>query len=252
MASGEFIAFVDSDDFTPAYSIEHLYEALKTNNAELAVGNSMTICEGDNLPVLHENNGNLKMVCYSTEEALKKMCYAKGFGVAPWGKLYRRELVVENPYPIGMLHEDLALTYKIVDQCKKVVELKEIVYFYFQRQDSTMHCDIQVKHLEDGVRAAKEELEFMKKKYPSVVQAANFRCCLKVIEYIPRLLNKTKHNIEYFRWLQKEIRPFLFVTLSDTNVSIAFKVRCITICMGYAPTRLLWKLIDIIKGRTPA
>lgn len=249
ISTGEYISFVDPDDFIPLYSIAHLYSALDNTAAELAVGNSMIVFEGNRVPELRENSAGLKTACYDTEEAMRRMCYAKGFGVAPWGKLYRREMVVKNPYPVGMLHEDLALTYKIIAQCKKVVELKEIVYFYFQRKDSTMHCDIKEKHLQDGMRAANEELEFMKFNYPAVVQAATFRCCLKIIEYIPRLLDKSKQSQKYFKYLQEELKPFLLEILKDRNVSVQFKIRCISVCLGYMPARILWRTVDKVKGR---
>lgn len=252
ISSGEYISFVDSDDFMPMNSISHLYEALKKDQASLAVGNMMFVFEGDMVDELQVNAGELRTACYNTEEALWRMCYGKGFGVSSWAKLYSRNLVVENPYPVGMLYEDLALTYKIVAQCEKVVELKEIVYFYFQRENSIVHCSIQPKHLEDGLKAANEELEFMKMNYPAVVPAALYRRCQKIMQYIPALLNKTKQNEEYFKYLKKELRPCLFATIKDSNVSFGFKIRCIAICAGYRPTRVLWKAIDKIKGRTPA
>ena len=115
-----------------------------------------------------------------------------------------------------------------------------------------MNCTLRENHIIDGMQAAKEELAFMEKNYPSVVPAAMFRCCLKVIEYIPRILKYNEKNVEYFKWLQKELRPFLPEVLKDNNVSVHFKIQCIAVCVGYAPTRALWKAIDKIKGRIQA
>ena len=46
ISTGEYISFVDPDDFIPLYSIAHLYSALDNTAAELAVGNSMIVLKG--------------------------------------------------------------------------------------------------------------------------------------------------------------------------------------------------------------
>lgn len=252
ISQGEYISFVDPDDFIPINSISRLYEALEKYHAPLVAGKRLEIYEGQEIHNGKLCEKELKTICYDTEEALRKVCYGTGISVVSWGKLYRRNLIVENPYTEGIYYEDVALTYRIIAQCEKVVELQEVVYYYLQREDSIVHCSIQPKHIEDGMRAVKEELKFMEEKHPAVVQAATYRCCFKVVEYIPRILKKNDQNLKYFKWLQKELKPFMFATLKDRNVSISFKIRCITICAGYTPTRFLWKLVAKVKGRTLA
>ncbi|WP_370827280.1 glycosyltransferase family 2 protein [Fournierella massiliensis] len=246
---GEYICFVDPDDYLPNDSIEYLQHIMEESHADLAAGGRVTFKDNESVTIGKEIN---ELWCYNTEEALSKICYAKRVGVSAWAKLYPRFFVEQYPYPIGKVHEDLATTYKIVAQCEKVVVSSKVVYYYFQRNDSIMNCSIREKHIEDGMAAAKEELEFMKKYYPSVVPAAKYRCCFKVIEYIPRLLKHTEQNAAYFKRLQNELRPFLFDIIKDGNASIGFKARCIIICVGYTPTRLLWKLVAKVKGRTLA
>lgn len=250
ISSGEYIAFADPDDLIPAYSIECLYDALVKEKADISVGNRMEFFEGQPNPVLKKSlNSSKNIICYDTEQAMKAICYAKPFGVASWGKLYKRQLIVECPYPIGMIHEDLATTYKIIARCKKVVGVQEVIYCYFQRKDSIMHCEVKPKHIEDGMKAAKEQLQFIQKFFPSVEAGAKFRYCLKIIEYIPRLIDGSKQSYDYFSYLQKEIKPYIVGVCCDSNVSIFFKIKCMALIMGYVPSKLLWKTIYKIKGR---
>lgn len=245
---GEYISFVDSDDYVAKDYLECLVNALCEFDADVSVGGRVSVNENE---VIKEDKyvSIDRTICLSTEKALSEMCYAKSFGVSAWSKLYPRTLVEKYPYPIGMVHEDLATTYKIIADCKKIAVSEKPIYYYVQRAESTMHCTLKENHLKDGLKAAKNELEYMEKNFKEVVVAAKYRCCLKVIEYIPRLLNGTKQDKMYFSRLQKELKPFINTVLRDKNASLGFKIRCAAIMSGYIPTFLLWKTIDKIKGR---
>ena len=88
-AHGQYIAFVDSDDWVePDYLVE-LLQAAEQSEADAVV----------------EVSG--AQVCVWTgPEALRQLCYQKQFDTAPWGKLFRTELAQKTPFPEGIFFED--------------------------------------------------------------------------------------------------------------------------------------------------
>ena len=184
----------------------------------------------------------------SREKALEEMCYGKIFGVSAWGKIYERELAENYPYP-ACVHEDLATTYQIIGECPAVAVGNRVGYYYFQRKDSLMNQRVEERHLA-GLDAAEEELNYMKRWCPAAVPAAEYRCGLKVIEYIPRLLDGSRESRTVFVLLKQEMRLHIWAVLSNRRAATLFKIRCLAVCAGYPAACLSWKMIRWLKKKT--
>ena len=135
---GKYIAFVDSDDYIELHYIEYLYELLINNNADIACcGHVNTV---DDSVLFTENRFLNKTEIYTSYEICKKLLTTFPVNlVTAWGKLYKRELVILNPFPIGRICEDEATTYKYYYLSKKIVVGNMNLYAYFTNQNSIIH-----------------------------------------------------------------------------------------------------------------
>lgn len=241
-SKGEYVVFVDSDDYVSKDYVEYLVTLRKRYNVDIAVARFVSYTKDD----YHFNQNADDEKCLTTEEALIAMMYKINFSVSANAKIYKKELVERHPYPVGSIYEDLATTYKIIADCKKIAYGDRKIYCYRQREGSITHQNISEEHL-SGIVAAKEELRYMKKFFPSAVKAARFSVVYTIILLMDNVIYGTENNIYYFRYLRSELKPFFLTSLQDRNIKIRSKIRCIAIMAGYYPTFVLWKFIDWLQ-----
>ena len=120
VASGTFIAFVDSDDFIMPTMLEQLLVALEQEHAEIAECDYITFSE--EVP----EKGVLirkKTVGYEMKEAMSFLLDEYKFKYTVWNKLYRREIFNCLQFEVGKIHEDVFFTYQAFGICKRVAKV---------------------------------------------------------------------------------------------------------------------------------
>lgn len=129
-ATGDYILFVDGDDWVESNTIETLVWLEEENEADIA----FIIKEGHT---------------YSTGEVLiddgKKMLLhiLNVSAVETWGKLFKKQLFDDIRFPEGKLHEDLYVMPSIFLKCKKVVAYHKGLYHYRIREDGLMGTELK-------------------------------------------------------------------------------------------------------------
>lgn len=137
IADGDYISFVDSDDYVHAQMYEYLLSAFKNNtDVEISCANFQKVTQGIQIP---GKNILPKFEVVDANTALKM--YLKditGYWIIACAKLYKKELFREIRYPIGKIHEDEFVTYQIIYEAKKIAYTEQKYYYYLQRDDSIM------------------------------------------------------------------------------------------------------------------
>ena len=194
-AKGEFIAFIDSDDWVHEAYIEILYKQLRETNSDISVCNFfMTSTE-----TFQVDNSKIETYIYSNMEALEQL-----FGelyvqlIAAWGKLFKRDLFDGISFPVGRVHEDEFTTYKLIYKANKIVLTTAQLLYYWQREDSIMGDRYNLKNKLDQIDALKERVHFFEK------------------HGLEHLCSKTKRRIFYnYRELCKEQKMFINQVTKD-------------------------------------
>ena len=129
-ANGEYIAFVDSDDFTDYTMFEKMYNKAIESNADYV--------ECDFYWSYHLGKNKWKnKVDKGVRFQNKKEMMAYGRVVA-WNKLIKRSIIKEN-FPVGLLYEDIEFFYKLIPQINTFAFVEEPLYFYVQRDNSLVN-----------------------------------------------------------------------------------------------------------------
>ncbi len=158
VAKGQWLAFVDSDDYLAADFLEGLYQACIETGSDLSVCRWLSV-RGE---AVTEQGSKAVETC-SGREMLGKIYESDGARfVVAWNKLYRRELFREIRYSLGRIHEDEATTYRIYDLVGKAAIVDRTSYGYFVNPESITRC-FSPKRL-DWIRAIEERMDFFEEK----------------------------------------------------------------------------------------
>lgn len=236
IARGEYITFVDSDDYVTQDYIEYLYNLLEKNKADISiVSNKKTWKFSDTVDLV-----NNKEILFSNVDAVEDLLYQKHIENSAWAKLYKTELFSDIRYPIGMLYEDLGTTYKLLFKATNIVWSNEQKYFYFQRDNSIMNKKFSGKNL-DRIFLSQEILNFVDKKIPKIKNAAESRFFVSNIQVLRELPLKESCYFEIRDEIKKNIKIYRKKVLFDSNAKKM--TRCIA-AFSYLP---IWFLKDLGK-----
>ena len=160
IAKGDYIVFVDSDDYIEKDMIERLYKALVVNNADLVICNIKKFY--GETQVLNEIKSPLKDEIVLPYEAIEKLFQSESwYYVVSWNKIYSKELWNQIRFPIGYIHEDEAVIHRIFKRCTKIVILEDQLYYYRQHDNSIMHRNTMQKT--DIYYALADRLKFLER-----------------------------------------------------------------------------------------
>lgn len=183
LAHGQYIGFVDSDDWVNSRFIEILHQLMVNYQCDLAECGS---CEtwGEVHPTSYEAAAEV----HTKHEAMEAHLKDTRFTCVIWNKLYKREIITAH-FPEGKLHEDLFWTYQIIDQCSTLVHTAVPLYYHFHRSDSITGCTYTLSRIADLLEGGFMRCQFVTKKYPELADMVRIKYYLQsqwFVQYIKR------------------------------------------------------------------
>lgn len=169
MAKGEYIGFVDSDD----YIEPDMYQKLITANIRYGAQVSMCgrFCEKEGTDESYELFTTNKKVM-TAQGAVHNLLLQRESDSAPWDKLCKAELFKNVRYPVGVIHEDLSVIVRLLAQSTNVVHVGIPLYHYNIRKGSTCTQPFSVRRF-DVYEQACVARDFVKKHLPGEEKAAD-------------------------------------------------------------------------------
>ena len=164
VASGEFIGFVDSDDWVAPFFYERLISMLIDNDCDISACGIEKVNEGQQ-PKLRDAPYSVN--CIGGEEALHDLICGSITQVV-WNKLYRRETIDGIPFAKGKFHEDEFWSYQVFGKADRIAIADFNGYYYLQRTGSIMGEGYSLKRL-DAVEAKCERQRYLEANFPELV-----------------------------------------------------------------------------------
>lgn len=137
IARGEYIGFVDSDDWIVPDMYSFLYKLITENDADIAnikcikaYSDRVNIGDVDDSYQIYENEACL-------ENLLREGTVGVLATYGVYRGLYKKELFNGIRFQKGRINEDIVYSYQLYDRAKKVVVSNKVAYFYFQSKNST-------------------------------------------------------------------------------------------------------------------
>lgn len=170
-ANGQYIGFVDSDDYIHEKMYEILYENARLYHSDIAQCNFLKVDQSSDI----ESNvdmSNLRIKQYTNMDALHQLFskesneYMTGAGnsvkwVVLWNKLYKKELFEKLTFKEGKICEDEFIIHQLLFKCKKIIAIPNELYYYVQSPDSIIRSPYSIGRL-DKVYALKERVDFFR------------------------------------------------------------------------------------------
>lgn len=157
---GEYVSFVDSDDYVHSTFIETLYKALVKYDTDIAVCGIVKTSSRQlpplKTPVKEENKVTVISGVGAALKIAEDKANLKNFIVC--NKLFARSLLEHIRFSNRKISEDLDVTYRIFFVSEKVVLLDKVLYYYYMNQNSTMHTREDVYTYMNDVLAGYDEM----------------------------------------------------------------------------------------------
>ena len=192
-AHGEYIAFVDSDDFIEEDMIKKLYDACRNQNADIAVCGRKQVWDNGsyNLMFCVES-----VIEYSPEKAIEQILINGTMDSAAWDKLYKSKLFNGMRYPVGVLHEDVNYTSRLIYQANKVIKIPYVGYNYRMRMGSITKQGFKTKKM-DLFYQTKNLCEFVEGSLPELKEQAGKFYYFNLTNLMTLLIQTEKNEYKY-------------------------------------------------------
>lgn len=220
-STGEYIGFVDSDDYIDIDFFEKLYNSATKSNSDIAIASILK----------HKNFFNIYNAKYTKEETAItiqdkiKLCEdKKHFFFYAWNKIYHSGFIKENniKFSEGQIYEDVMFAIKALYYSNKIISVYGTKYHYIEHENSlTKYKDKTGEKEHDLIKAYSELQEF---------------CNSKNIEIPERLNYYTKENFGFILNLYKgkyQSKIQLFNILTIATISNYSETRNLITILGF-------------------
>ena len=249
VATGDYIAFVDSDDFISTDMYKVLAELIEQNDADIAIANWCGFYNGKE--VSKERTG--KILIFEEMETLEFLIYGKNnykISLSVWDRLYRREIVKDFSFPKGRCYEDVVWSTKVFYKAKKSVYIDRNLYYYRRRNDSIVGLDnnegVSERVITDEIPQVEAQITFLKsiKQYEMADEVTFFLYQMLLSYYTRCYYDKSKLQNNLLELINKYrvwARDYLYRCNSFYN-------KCLLIVSLHA-FKLLILVLHVKQGR---
>ena len=132
VATGDYVAFVDSDDYIDENMIETMLSAAIRNGVSVACCGRIRVSNSTQIKMFDLPEEKV----LSGKQAIKELMLGGCVEEASWDKLYKAEVFKSRRFPIGEINEDIVQTIEILGDCKNIVHVGKALYYYCENVGS--------------------------------------------------------------------------------------------------------------------
>lgn len=167
LAKGDYICFVDPDDYIHPRMYELLHKNLKEHRADISICGYSVVQENEGTTKLSFDvldTGKESISVFNNRQTLLHLYTELQYiTLGVWNKLYKKELFDGVRFKVGKIHEDDFIMHHLLDNASKVVYTSIPLYYYLQRNTSITGQKFNLKRL-DRLEALQERIQYFKEK----------------------------------------------------------------------------------------
>ena len=243
-SNGDYIFFLDSDDYISMELIELLLYSSIYHKTDLVISGLHDFYEGE--LIRSDDIKKNKDFIISKEECYRKMFTQDQIDVNATAKLYKRQLFNDIQFPVGLPYEDIQIVDKIVEKCRSISVITYRGYYYLQRPDSIMYSSMSKDKL-ILIDKTEELLNFIKSKYPNLEIYALRRYIYCNFHLLGRSIINDQF-IDISRQLRKNILKHKKIILTSSIFSNKEKIATVILFIGLQIYKKIWSVI-LLKSK---
>lgn len=203
-ATGNYIIFIDSDDYIHPEMISSLYDEIKKADADVSVCGIMNVYNTKEIPQC--NNIHMHFV-YNQKEFLKELLIGEKIPGSICNKLLKKEVVEKISFPEGKIYEDAFYHLELVKVAKTYVITTKPYYYYYHRSNSITTQKYNARKL-DIIEVYTKYKKYIDVEYPDLKKEAFFRLSYGYFVVLDSMLlvdhyKELEHYQKVIRFLKK-------------------------------------------------
>ncbi len=224
---GEFITFVDSDDYVHKDYINNLLDACLKNKVKLAIGKLLAVTD-DNPTEWNYDNESSENEILSKEELFLQLFSSRNVEtVVACGKIYHRSLWKDLRFPLGRIHEDAIIVQDIFNQIQDAAWVNRILYYYRSNLNSITQKKYNLQRLDELYAYERRLSLFHQNKWQMLFQKQLYVYLSRIIyhyQMITKMNNITKiERNEIFKLYNKYLSSIS--KINKTSLDLKHKVK---------------------------
>lgn len=227
-SSGEYIGFVDADDYLESDMYEKLYQASRKYKADVVCAD---VYIDDNGKKKIRGSGKEKV--YSGKGALIEVNKKRNIYGSMWDKLYRTKCFQDIVWPVGnFVGEDYYIVTKILENAERVVQLGIPLYHYVQTQGSVCHSDYTKTYwlsLRYYMKRYKEQI----KKYPDIERYAKNYLTSAFMSCVIAMGRYQSYDMQMLKIIKGFVRRSFWRYITAWYVGIEYKLALFAFLINY-------------------
>ena len=229
IARGEYIGFVDGDDYINESMYETLLDHIKKENGDMVICGFKEVKEGSNSS---EDNklSEEKVTIITGEERYRLITEFDTENIVAWNKLYRRTVFENLRFAVGKLHEDQWIVPYVIEKSERIIKIRDELYYYVTREASISKEKMKPKRMWDLFDALRNTTMFFKNKglYAEQKEEARHLC-----NYVMEYYSKADSLFESPGKLKVKLRSYFREVMKECNNVFSYKqftYQCFKIC----------------------
>ena len=235
---GEYVCFVDSDDYIGKNHILNLYSAIQKSEVLLAITGSTRISAEDGASMFDKEAPTQMTVMNSAEAICASLTI---FEVHAWGRLYHSDLYHLLNFPVGRAFEDAFISHKVIDAAGVVAYVDSNDYYYADDRSGSITNSFSPRYL-DCMDACKVVLEYVRENVPGAVAAAEQRYYGRAVRClgVARLLKVKDAQSRIYSEIKKDRKYVIHKSQARISTKCAYALSYLGEgLMSYVAMRLL-------------
>lgn len=234
-STGDYILFVDSDDYINKDFIEHAINILKNKSIDIILPQIIykySINEERFITKLNENK------IYHIDEVLKMLIINKDLKDFVWGKIFKRELIESKYFGESRIFEDIDFTHRVILNAKLIQFQPKCEYYYLQREGSLLSnkFDRSKTYL---ITATEKMLKNILSSYPQMVAEAEYRYIMAILMLlIPIRKEKLQITEGYEDYYKKYLKVLTSLSPMNRYLSLKQRIHLIVFRLIYLKSRV--------------
>ena len=219
VATGEYISFVDSDDWVESGFLMKMASQMNKDNSQMVVSGARKIWPGK----VENNKVSTTDICIDRDKAVSLLARPEWVYFVAWNKLYHRGIFANIRFPEDYIHEDEFVIHRVYNNCGRISLINDVLYNYRQLPDSIMGKGLRI-HRTDKLSALAERITYAgKEKWGAV---CNYACNCYVHYFFDYYFHfpRSDENQKYFDRMDNSLRIALPYILRSREVSLRHKL----------------------------
>ncbi len=243
ICQGQYIGFVDSDDWIELDMYETLYNFMVKENLDVAMCCAQQIYDDGRIIKL---KADFAPGIITDKNELISIIVNGGFEVVVWSKLFSKKVMRGSTFKKGKIHEDKYFVFSWLDKTERFGCLNVSKYYYFKHDGSITDFKHFKSEFVDLAEAAEYNYQVIKERYPKSIEIGVYGLLLSYIAVINRILDcvEVDEHIDLVNDMRHKIRRSFASFMSNKCITRKEKLKLLLISTNlplYRLIRTLWK-----------